>query len=173
MREMMKGEKAGGHSKPEKFACRPLVSVFTHGHVIALTFIQRTAKTCRLPAMSHSHSHAPGEIHSHSHGPPTPLTPHTPNLPQSDPVLQALIDQDFKPAPIKIGAEPHIAVCEAHSQEKCSDCDLDFTTLNRMSRIFANNPNLPYPPPANVVTQRLTQMVTSTKEEGNVSRLLR
>ena len=126
-----------------------------------------------MPAMSHSHSHAPGEIHSHSHGPPqTPLTPQTPNLPPPDPALQALIDQDFKPAPIKIGAEPHIAVCEAHSQEKCSDCDIDFTTLNRMSRIFANNPNLPYPPPANVVTQRLSQMVTSTKEEGNVSRLL-
>lgn len=88
-------------------------------------------------------------------------------------MLQALIDQDFKPTPIKIGAEPHIAVCEVHALEKCSDCNLDFTLLNRMSRIFANNPNLPYPPPANVVTQRLTQMVTATKEEGNVSKPLR
>ncbi|KAF8320154.1 hypothetical protein F5887DRAFT_1110368 [Amanita rubescens] len=121
--------------------------------------------------MSHSHSHGPGEDHNHSHGPPlTPLTPQTPisaQLPRPDPAVQALIDQDFKPSPIKIGAEPHIVVCTEHAQEKCSDCNLDLTTLNRMSRIFANNPNLPYPPPANVITQKLTQMVTATKEEGN------
>jgi len=86
--------------------------------------------------------------------------------------VQALIDQDFKPSPIKIGAEPHIVVCTEHALEKCSDCNLDLTTLNRMSRIFANNPNLPYPPPANVITQKLTQMVTATKEEGNVSNSL-
>ena len=53
-----------------------------------------------------------------------------------DPALQALIDQDYKPVPLKLGQEPHIAVCEAHSLEKCADCDLDFATVNRMSRIL-------------------------------------
>ncbi|KAF8628952.1 hypothetical protein AX15_003627 [Amanita polypyramis BW_CC] len=117
--------------------------------------------------MSHSHSHAPGE-HSHSHGPPqTPQTPQSAILPPPDPALQALIDQNFEPVPLKLGEEPHIAVCEAHSLEKCIDCNLDFTTLNRMSRILTNSPALRAPPPANIITQKLTQLVTSTKEEGN------
>ncbi|KAK2462236.1 hypothetical protein APHAL10511_005732 [Amanita phalloides] len=117
--------------------------------------------------MSHSHSHAPGEHHSHSHGPPqTPLSPLSP-IPLPDPAIQALIDQEYTPVPLKLGAETHIAVCDAHSLEKCTDCDIDFLVVNRMSRILFNNPNLRCPPPANVVTQKLTQMVAVTKDEGN------
>lgn len=51
MREMMKGEKAGGHSKPEKFVWRPLVTDITHGHVIELDSaahrLSKSAQPCR------------------------------------------------------------------------------------------------------------------------------
>ncbi|PFH50992.1 hypothetical protein AMATHDRAFT_143577 [Amanita thiersii Skay4041] len=116
--------------------------------------------------MSHSHSHAPGGQHSHSHS-HGPQQPQQQQVPAPDPTLQALIDQDFKQVPLKLGPEQHLAVCEAHSLEKCSECDLDFQVINRMARILISNPNLLCPPPANVVTQKLTQMVTGTKEEGN------
>ncbi|KAM6496799.1 hypothetical protein JOM56_007272 [Amanita muscaria] len=129
--------------------------------------------------MSHSHSHAPGEQHSHSHSqspllspqtpltPQTPQTPHSPHLPSPDPTALALIEQDFRPVSLKLGADNHIALCEPHGLEKCTDCNVDFQSLNRMSRILANNPNLRCPPPVNVITQKLTQLVTSTKDEGN------
>ncbi|KAF8623130.1 hypothetical protein AX17_007564 [Amanita inopinata Kibby_2008] len=119
--------------------------------------------------MSHSHTHAPGEqhSHSHSHGPPQPQGQPQPQLPAPDPVVQAVMDQDFRPVTLKLGQEPFLAVCEAHSLDKCAECDLDFLIVNRMARILVSNPNLICPPPANVVTQKLTQMVTGTKEEGN------
>lgn len=119
-------------------------------------------------AMSeHSHTHAPGESHSHSHAPPQQQQAQVP--PPPDPALQAIIDQDFKPVDIALSPDTHVALCAKHSLEKCTDCDIDFINLNRLSRILAANPNLLCPPPANVVSQKLTQAVTATKDEGNVS----
>ncbi|KAJ3507599.1 hypothetical protein NLJ89_g6214 [Agrocybe chaxingu] len=101
--------------------------------------------------MSHTHTHAPGEehSHSHSHGPQSPQSPQSPGMPPIDPALQALIDQTL------------------HKLEKCDDCGVDFVNTNRLSRILVSNPTLLCPPPANVISQKLTQVVTSTKEEGN------
>lgn len=117
--------------------------------------------------MSHSHTHAPGEEHSHSHSQPAP----TPQMaPPPDPALQALIEQDFHPIPIALGAPDNSqALCENHSLEKCTDCDVDFVNLNRLAKLLVANPNLMCPPPANVVSQKLTQVITTTKEEGNAS----
>ncbi|KAF8159856.1 hypothetical protein B0H34DRAFT_655508 [Crassisporium funariophilum] len=118
--------------------------------------------------MSHSHTHAPGEEHSHSHGPESPQSPQSPGLPQADPVLQAQIDQDYIPVPVALGSDNTIALCADHKLEKCDDCNVDFINTNRLSRLLVANPNLLCPPPSNVISQKLTQMVTSTKEEGNV-----
>lgn len=115
--------------------------------------------------MSHSHTHAPGEEHSHSHGPQQPQQ----MMPAPDPALQALIDQDFRPVPLALGADGAIAVCEPHKLEKCDNCNVDFVNTNRLSRLLVANPNLLCPPPSNIVSQKLTQMVTGAKDEGNVS----
>ncbi|KAJ6568275.1 hypothetical protein DFH09DRAFT_983121 [Mycena vulgaris] len=113
--------------------------------------------------MSHSHTHAPGETHSHSHGPPQPAP-----QPAVDPALQALIDADFIPTALTISPDTHLALCAAHSLEKCTDCGVDYVNLNRLSKLLAGNPTLLCPPPSNVgVSQKLTQLVTSTKDEGN------
>ncbi|KXN87688.1 Translocation protein sec72 [Leucoagaricus sp. SymC.cos] len=115
--------------------------------------------------MSHSHTHAPGEehSHSHSHGPQQPQSV----MPTPDPALQALIDQDFRPVPIALANDGAVAVCEPHKLEKCDNCNVDFVNTNRLSRLLVANPSLLCPPPSNVVSQKLTQMVTSTKDEGN------
>lgn len=119
--------------------------------------------------MSHGHTHAPGEEHSHSHGPPQPQQQAQIIPPLTDPALQALIDADFQPVDIKIDESSNAAFCKKHSLEKCSDCDVDFVGLNRLSRLLAANPNLRCPPPSNVVSQQLTQAITNTRNEGNVS----
>ena len=117
--------------------------------------------------MSHSHTHAPGEVHSHSHGPPqSPLSPGI--QPTPDPILQALIDQDFIPVPLTLSSDSTMALCASHKLEKCDDCNLDFVNTNRLARLLIANPNLLCPPPSTVVTQKLTQMVQTTKDEGNV-----
>ena len=115
--------------------------------------------------MSHSHSHAPGES-SHSHG---PQQPQQAIMPSPDPALLALIDQDFHPVPLALGTDGVSAVCEPHKLEKCDNCNLDFDVTNRLTRLLAINPNLACPPPSNVVSQKLTQLVTAAKDEGNVS----
>ncbi|KIM44787.1 hypothetical protein M413DRAFT_442748, partial [Hebeloma cylindrosporum] len=111
--------------------------------------------------MSHSHSHAPGEEHSHSHAPQSPQSP-TP-----DPALQALIDQDFVPSNLVLATEGTVALCADHKLEKCDPCNLDFAVTNRLSRLLVANPNLLCPPPSNIVSQKLSQAVQTTKEEGN------
>uniref|UniRef100_A0A8H7XW02 Translocation protein sec72 n=1 Tax=Psilocybe cubensis TaxID=181762 RepID=A0A8H7XW02_PSICU len=116
--------------------------------------------------MSHSHTHAPGEEHSHSHGPQQPQP--QPQMPQPDPAMQALIDQDYIPSPLTLSADNANALCSAHKLEKCDDCNVDFINVNRLSRLLVANPNLLCPPPSNIVSQKLTQMVVSTKDEGNV-----
>ncbi|CAK5267448.1 unnamed protein product [Mycena citricolor] len=118
--------------------------------------------------MSHSHTHAPGETHSHSHGPPQQQQQQQmPPPPPIDPQLQAMIDADFQQVDVALSADNHSALCGAHSLEKCADCGVDYVNMNRLSRILAVNPNLLCPPPANVVSQKLSQMVTQTKDEGN------
>ncbi|KAF9078023.1 hypothetical protein BDP27DRAFT_339023 [Rhodocollybia butyracea] len=57
---------------------------------------------------------------------------------------------------------------QPHKLEKCSTCDLDYISLNRLSKILAQNPNLKAPPPNNVISKNLSQAVNNTKEEGNV-----
>jgi len=115
--------------------------------------------------MSHSHSHAPGEEHCHSHG---PQSPQSPGMSVPDPALQARIDQDFVPCPLVLGSESTIALCADHKLEKCDTCDVDFVITNRLSRLLVSNPTLLCPPPSNVVSQKLSQMVQSTKDDGNV-----
>ncbi|KAJ8694734.1 hypothetical protein PTI98_007384 [Pleurotus ostreatus] len=118
--------------------------------------------------MSHEgHTHAPGESHSHSHSPPQQQQQAQMIAQPPDPVMQAIIDQSFTPVPINLSADQSAVSCEKHKLEKCADCDVDFVNLNRLSKLLVSNPNLLCPPPANVVTQKLTQAVTTTKEEGN------
>lgn len=111
--------------------------------------------------MSHGHSHAPGQSCSHSDVPQSPV------LPTPDPALQALIDQDFIPVPVALSSDAHAALCARHRLEKCDPCNVNFVNTNRLAHLLVQNPNLLCPPPNNVVTQKLTQMVVSTKDEGN------
>ncbi|KAF7317677.1 Kinase-like protein [Mycena kentingensis (nom. inval.)] len=114
--------------------------------------------------MSHSHTHAPGESHSHSHGPPQPQP-----QPTVDPKLQALIDADFQPVDCTLTSDNVVVQCGAHSLEKCAECGVDWVAMNRLSRLLAANPNLLCPPPPQMVTKSLSNMVTQTKDEGNNS----
>lgn len=110
-----------------------------------------------------SHTHGPGETHNHSHGPPQPAP-----QPSVDPTLQALIDADYIPTPVVLSQDNNFALCAPHKLEKCTDCGVDYVNLNRLSKILVGNPTLLCPPPSNVISQKLTQMVTQTKDEGNV-----
>lgn len=127
--------------------------------------------SCQLAAMSHSHSHGPGDGHSHSHShshPHSPSSPQTPAFPAPDPKLQTLIEQDFQPLLVGLSADKNTAVCANHGLEKCDSCDVDFVLLNRLSNALLQHPTLLCPPPGNVITPKITQLVTVTKEEGNV-----
>lgn len=96
---------------------------------------------------------------------PGPMMP----TPQPDPVMQARIDADFRPVDLAVGGPGHaFAFCNKHKLEKCDECNIDFTALNRVSKILVTNPNLRCPPPPTVVQQKLSQAVTNTKDEGNV-----
>jgi translocation protein SEC72 len=79
-----------------------------------------------------------------------------------------MIEEDFSQVPLALSAERNTAVCAKHSLEKCSLCDLDFVSVNRLSNALLQHPTLLCPPPGNVITPKITQLVTSTKEEGNV-----
>lgn len=88
--------------------------------------------------------------------------------PQPDPVMQARIDADFKPVNIAVGGpSTAFAFCNTHKVEKCKQCNVDFTALNRVSKILVTNPTLRCPPPPTVVQQKLSQAVTNMKDEGN------
>jgi len=139
----------------------------SHSHML-LIVIEFDVDILWLLIMSHSHSHAPGDP-SHSHGPQQPQQPQQAVMPSPDPALLALIDQDFHPVPLALGSDGVSAVCEPHKLEKCDNCNLDFDITNRLTRLLAINPNLACPPPSNVVSQKLTQLVTTAKDEGNVS----
>ena len=101
-----------------------------------------------------------------------PLQPQQPMqhqiLPRQDPVMQAVIEADFRPVDFILDSNNVAALCGPHSREKCDECDMDYVQLNRLSKVLAANPKLPFPPPPNVVNQKLSQIVNQTKEEGNV-----
>lgn len=86
-----------------------------------------------------------------------------------DPAMQARIEADFCPVDLSVAGPGHaFAVCQKHKTEKCDQCELDFTALNRVSKIFITNPALRCPPPPNVLQQELSDMVKTRKDEGNV-----
>jgi len=89
--------------------------------------------------------------------------------PPPDPVLQAVIDADFKPVNLKLGGPDNTFVLSgANSEEVDEDNGLDFTRMNRLSKLLSANPNLRCPPPPTVVSQKLSHVINGTKEEGNV-----
>lgn len=87
--------------------------------------------------------------------------------------MRALIDEDFKPVPLKLSNENKSAVCGTHSEEVCKACKVDFTALNALARILESRKDLAIPPPPNVVNPNRSQMVTKSKDEGNVRGALR
>ena len=89
-------------------------------------------------------------------------------MPIPDPILQAAIDQDFIPVPLTLSSDNSSALCASHKLEKCDDCRVDFVNTNRLAKLLIANPNLLCPPPSNVISQKLTQAVQATKDEGNV-----
>jgi translocation protein SEC72 len=120
--------------------------------------------------MSHGHTHGPGEDHSHSHGPPQGQGPQPPQqmvAPPPDPVMQAVIDASFRP--VDLAVQEAFVFCNAHKLEKCEECDVDYGSLNRLTRLLVQNPNLRCPPPAKVVNPQMGQVINNMKEEGNVS----
>ncbi|KAF9785241.1 hypothetical protein BJ322DRAFT_1020805 [Thelephora terrestris] len=88
--------------------------------------------------------------------------------PPPDPVLQAIIDSDFKPVNLKLGGPDGNSVLSgANSEEADEENGLDFTRLNRLTKLLATNQSLRCPPPPTVVSQKLSQVINGTKEEGN------
>ncbi|PSR82579.1 hypothetical protein PHLCEN_2v6012 [Hermanssonia centrifuga] len=124
--------------------------------------------------MSQTHSHGPGQP-QHSHGPPqqpppgaVPQQARPVMVPTADPVMQAIIEASFIPVDISLGAPENSSVlCEKHGLEKCSDCDVDFLSLNRLSKLLHMNPNIRCPPPPQMLSQKLSSAVNNTKDEGN------
>ncbi|KAI0085736.1 hypothetical protein BDY19DRAFT_996422 [Irpex rosettiformis] len=122
--------------------------------------------------MSQMHSHGPGQP-MHSHGPaPAPNVQQQqqqrPVVPQPDPVVQAVIEASFQPVDIRLGPPDNVvAQCGEHGLEKCADCDVNYVSLNQISRLMHMNPNLRCPPPPQMTTVKLTQAVTTTKDDGN------
>ncbi|KAI9508172.1 hypothetical protein F5148DRAFT_1367964 [Russula earlei] len=96
-----------------------------------------------------------------------PISPQQQHLPRPDPVMQAVIEADFRPVDLTLDSANVSALCSSHSREKCDECDVDFVQLNRLSKVLTAHPKLPFPPPPHVVNQKLSQIVNQTKEEGN------
>ena len=132
-----------------------------------------SSSTCKLCSSSAtmSHTHEPGQP-SHSHGPQPQqggVAQPTMAIRPPDPVMQAIIEDSFTPVDLALGPPDNVAVqCGPHKLEKCTDCDVDYSTLNRISKTLLLNPNLRCPPPPQIITQKISQAVTVTKEEGNV-----
>lgn len=120
--------------------------------------------------MADTHTHGPGDA-PHSHGPPAQQQPQqmAPPPPKPDPLMQAIIEADFKPVDMALGPlDASQALCAKHAQEKCAECGVDYLALNRLAKLLVHNPTLKCPPPPNVVSQKLSQAINTTKEEGNV-----
>ncbi|GBE86540.1 Translocation protein [Sparassis crispa] len=85
-----------------------------------------------------------------------------------DPVMEALIEASISSVDIALGPPDNTtALCGKHSLEKCVECDADYVSLNRLSRILLAHSTLRCPPPPQIVTQKLTMAITNIKEEGN------
>ena len=86
-----------------------------------------------------------------------------------DPLLQAVIDADFKPINLKLGGpDGNFVLSGGNSEEADEESGLDFTRLNKLTKLLGTNPNLRCPPPPTVISQKLSQVINGTKEEGNV-----
>ena len=121
--------------------------------------------------MSQMHSHGPGQpMHSHGPAPPQQQQQVPQQMPPPDPAVLAAIDANFKEVQFKLGPPNNTQIfCPAHSLEKCSDCDIDFTTVNHLAKLIATiPPEAGVPPPAQMAGPQRSQLVTKTKEEGNV-----
>ena len=89
--------------------------------------------------------------------------------PRADPVMQAIIDADFKPVSLQFGEpENNTVLCKSHAREVCSECKVDFSALNGLTKSLINRPDLAFPPPPQVVHPGRSVAITKTKDEGNV-----
>lgn len=130
-----------------------------------------TTSTTTTTTMSQTHTHGPGTHPGHTHGPPAPQ-PQPPQMAvrAPDPLMQAIIAASHRPVDFVLGPPDNNSVlCVPHKLEKCADCDVDYVGMNRLARTLHQNPNLRCPPPPQLVNKPLSQAVTNTKEEGNVS----
>ncbi|KAH7093914.1 hypothetical protein BKA62DRAFT_721802 [Auriculariales sp. MPI-PUGE-AT-0066] len=90
--------------------------------------------------------------------------------PRADPVMQAIIDADFKPVSLQLGGEPTntVVVCKPHAKETCAECKTDFAALNQLTKSLINRPELAFPPPPQVQPPpHRSAAITKTKEDGN------
>ena len=67
-------------------------------------------------------------------------------LPRPDPVMQAVIEADFRTVDLTMDSNNVTALCASHSREKCDECDVDYVQLNRLSKVLTANPKLPSTP---------------------------
>lgn len=88
---------------------------------------------------------------------------------QPDPEIQAAIDNTFREVKFKVG-EPNsnVLLCENHDRQKCDECQVDFTAVNELAARIVTLQS-PIPPPPQLATNHVAQLVTKAKEEGNVS----
>ncbi|KDQ18966.1 hypothetical protein BOTBODRAFT_82750, partial [Botryobasidium botryosum FD-172 SS1] len=91
-----------------------------------------------------------------------------PQPPQAiiDPALQAAMDAQYHPVPLKV-ADATRVVCSAHDLEVCAECAVDFAQLNLIAKMLQSAPELAVPPPPNVMHPGRSQAVHKAKEEGN------
>ena len=129
--------------------------------------------TSTTTTMSQTHTHGPGTHPGHTHGPPAPQPPQM-AVRAPDPIMQAIIAASHRPVDFVLGPpDDNSVLCVPHKLEKCADCDVDYVGMNRLARTLHQNTNLRCPPPPQLVNKPLSQAVTNTKEEGNVSLLSR
>jgi translocation protein SEC72 len=79
------------------------------------------------------------------------------------------MEDTFLALPLKIDEKTKTVVCAPHSLTTCTQCKLDFTTLNRTHKNFLQLPNdqpIP-PPPAKPAPLSRTQQVAKLKDSGN------
>ena len=98
-----------------------------------------------------------GDVVASSPSPSPSPSPGTPNATNTTP-----------PAGSGAGGANAQAYCSSHGLEKCEACDVDFTALNMLARVFVQHPTLVCPPPPTIVQPQRSQAVNKTKEDGNV-----
>jgi translocation protein SEC72 len=117
-----------------------------------------------VPQNHQGHQHPHPHPHPHpQQGPPQAIAPPQP----PDPIVVAAIDAQFREVPLQVSNGTQV-LCRPHSLETCKECDVDFASLNGITKMLQNQPELAVPPPANIVPPGRTQAVQKAKEEGNV-----